>query len=687
MRKAMEELKADPEMVKAMKQYGIDMNMIDKALNSTGENFSGSYYEFEEFMTPKKNVERINSIPKKALTNSELRGYLLKTEKCVDASFSGEDRQIADKLFSLAKSDPDTLANIASWLWMMGKYVPAVYTMGKACQIRPNVTNLNNYSAFLLMMGAEELALPILQKLNRENPKNSTILNNIGQAWFGLGDLDQAIKYLDSTIMIFATHSQANMTKSAIQQSKGDKAGAVQSMKQSIKEAYSPTKEEMLRKLGYIVEGKDLNNSALHLPPDPLGFNKWIETIPPFPKNLEEQMQLAQRWQDFYQNVLDEKTKLGEKAARLNIEYADSLVKRQKQLIANPYQNQYKEPYLSARANIVLKYYTDDKDGHNAGKEKMLTEKRTFTFNSMEAARKNAETKYEQLKRKYFDPIGEGQQRPAGNMCQEVFNTWNLYVNTANSELEAFTLDYLKFKSQKLEANAYFTQYITDLQPLIDFVETSKKIDFLVDLGNIRPVLGIGFTAGCVESEADKELVETYKLADWNDLHCDKDISFSVPYTGSFHFTCNSTTVNLDPLLIPFKTNFKQDLNTGELVNASASIGYGPVKTGAAYDFVKEKGSVQVEASQGIIDEKIGEAKAEAGVSGIVKVEFGKDGVTDFVMEAAGKIKIGNDNVIVSGDANVKWSWEAGGSGEAKGTIDSKVVQNVIKISNAIKSN
>ena len=687
MQKMMQQMQSDPEMQKAMKQFGMDSNTIEKMMNDNSSTGMGSYYEFDEFQVPKKNMERIISVPKQRLTNAGLPLYLTNVEKCIETSLSAENRKMVDLLYSISKSQPDTLANMASGLWISGLYIPATYLMGKACGLKPNVTNLNNYSAFLVMTGGEELALPILQKLNRENPKNGTILNNIGQAWFGLGDLDKAKSYLDSTTMIFATHSQANQTKCVIQESKGDKAGAVQSMKQSVKGAYTPTKEAMLRKLGYKVEGADLDNSALHMPADPLGFAKWMAIIPPFPKSYKEQMLLAKRWKDFYQEILDEQTKLQEKAGRLNAEYADSLVKRQKKFAANPYQNQFKEPYLSAKANKVLKYYTDDKDGHDATKAKMLAEEMKFTYNNMETYKNNAYKKYEQLKRKYFDPIGEGQPSPPGDMCKEVINIYNTWINAANTELEAYTFDYLRFKAQRLEANAYFTQFVTDLQPMIDFNETSMKLAFLVDLSNIKPLHDYqsNFAWGCIESELEEQHEETHKLADWDDLYCDRNITFSIKGIGSYNFTCNSTSVDLDPLILPFKASFKQNLNTGEFVNASGSVGYGPVKAGGDYDFVKEKGSVSVEVSGEVIDEKVGGVKVKAGVTGKATLEIDKNGISGLELEASGEAKIGNDAVKVTGEANVNWSWEAGGSGEAKGSIDSKALNTAIKAVNFIK--
>lgn len=689
MQKMMQQMKSDPEMQKAMKQFGMDSNSIEKMMsgNQSTDAAAGSYYEFDEFQTPQKNMARINSIPKKLLPNSQIPNYLSSVQNCISASLKDENRKMVDLLLNKQGITSGDLANMASGLWISGNYLPATYIMGKACQLNPNVTNLNNFSAFLVMTGGEELALPILQKLNHENPENATILNNIGQAWFGLGDLDKAKTYLDSTTLIFATHSQANQTKCVIQESKGDKTGAIQSMKQSVKGAYTPTKEAMLRKLGYKVEGSDLDNSALHMPADPLGFAKWMALIPPFPKSYKEQMLFAPRWKDFYQEILNERTKLQEKAGRLNLEYADSLVKRQKKFAANPYQNQFKEPYLSARASKVLKYYTDDKDGHNAAKAKQISEEMKFTYENMETYKSNAYQKYEKLKRRYFDPIGEGQPSPPGDMCKEVINLYDSWVKSSNTELETYTLDYLKFKAQRLEANAYFTQYITDLQPMIDYNETSMKIAFLVDLGNIKPLLDYQsqFAWGCIESELEEAHEETHKLADWDDLYCDKNITFAIKGIGSYNFTCNSTSVNLDPLILPFEASFKQNLNTGEFVNASGKVGYGPVKVEGDYDFVKEQGSASVEVSGEVIDEKVGGVKVKAGMSGKATLEFDKDGISGFEMEASGEAKVGNDAVKVSGEANVNWSWEAGGSGEAKGTIDSKALNTAIKAVNLIK--
>src|SRR5258706_14920881 len=111
-----------------------------------------------------------------------------------------------------------------------------------------NMDNLNNYAAFLSMMGAEQAAIPILLYLNNKFPNNNTILNNMGQAWFGLGDMTASKKYLEAATELYPTHSMANLTLSKIYLSgpSPDTTKAKDALKRSISESYCADKEHDL---------------------------------------------------------------------------------------------------------------------------------------------------------------------------------------------------------------------------------------------------------------------------------------------------------------------------------------------------------------------------------------------------------------------------------------------------------
>ena len=692
MRKAMEEMQADPEMVEAMKQYGIDMKMVESSMDKVEKDGFGAYYEFEEFMTPKKDDARIASIPKKTLTSAELPAHLAKAEKRVDAAFQGDDRKIADQLLRKVSSfHPDSLAAIANGLWVTSNYLPAAYFMGKASQKDPNPDNLNNYAAFLVMLGGEDLALPILQKLNKEYPGNSTVQNNIGQAWFGLGDLDRAEKYLDSTIKTIAWHPQANMTKAVIQESKGDKAGAVESLKKSVQGGYSITKEDMLRKLGYQLEGKDVDED-FNMPADPLGFDKWIARIPRFPKNHKEQLDLINEWETYYKDIESEKQSLTGKLNRINQEVRAKMSKKgTNQADISKIIAMTKPPYLSAKANHLLNYYTDEKDGKFTYEYARIMEDFKKQADLQRSTRDEFLRLVEAENAKCQD--GEGKP-PCPPICPVIVPAYDNMINTQNTPLETCWNDFLDLWSTRLEAAAYYYQYSVSDQLLIEQNELRLKLEFIGYLGSIHPSPGPDMLIlSCLDDDSKKPA--SHKLAEWNDLHCDRNVTYAMPLTGYMKFTCNTTELHLEPLLLPFEVHYKENLETGQIISASAAVSIRreidktgvSVKVGAGYD--AEKGTVKLEGSVGtkiggvsIGDEKLGGMPGKIGATGGGFIEFDKNGVSDLGFKAGveGKpdLKYGeknNETDIRVGKVEVggKWSWNAGGSGVAKGTLNGSI--------------
>ncbi len=90
----------------------------------------------------------------------------------------------------------DEIGNAAAALWMAGRTQIALCLMAQVCgSDAGNIDNLSNYASMLTMAGAPETAIPILNNLNSRFRKNTTILNNLGQAWFAMGETEKAGKY------------------------------------------------------------------------------------------------------------------------------------------------------------------------------------------------------------------------------------------------------------------------------------------------------------------------------------------------------------------------------------------------------------------------------------------------------------------------------------------------------------
>jgi len=220
-----------PEEKKMMEEMGLKIPSFNEVPKVNDKQLADAY-EDETRIVPEKDGARIASISKIPLTNATLPAFLTAAQGKVITQLKPDSKSKGEEIYQLTKltynASAIAIGNTAANLWMLGKVELAIYVMGKACMDDPtNSDNLNNYAAMLSMCGAEQLSIPLLNTINKRFPQNSTILNNLGQAWFGLGDIDKAEKYIDSTIRIYAYHPQANITKAAIEESKGNTAAAV----------------------------------------------------------------------------------------------------------------------------------------------------------------------------------------------------------------------------------------------------------------------------------------------------------------------------------------------------------------------------------------------------------------------------------------------------------------------------
>ena len=218
------------------------------------------------------------------MSESEILAYLRKVHTEVERMIPTKEKADALEIYNDTKAktnSTDAIGNAASSCWMLGHSEKAVFIIGKVCldSIR-NTDNLNNYAAFLIMLGAEHAALPILKYLNYLYPKNSSIYNNLGQAWFGLGELEEANKFLDSATLLDPTHSTANETISQIHLSHGQTAKTIASLKASLKEVYDPEKHAQLTNLGYQITYSDLPPFNYPMMNDPFGLIPLINSLP-----------------------------------------------------------------------------------------------------------------------------------------------------------------------------------------------------------------------------------------------------------------------------------------------------------------------------------------------------------------------------------------------------------------------
>ena len=290
----------EDELAMLKKQVAL-MGGVNKNLSSMSDKTFQQAND-EEPLVPKRDVIRINSIPKKILTEAELSLFINNVHAQVEKFIPAEEKREAVKIYDETKSvwkSASAITNAATGCWLYGHWEKALYLQGRAClDNMKDPNNLNNYASYLTMTGAEHAAIPILLYLDNKYPNNSTIANNIGQAWYGLGDMNNAKKFLESATALYPSHSMANLTLSSIYKSQGDSGKAVAALQASIRKCYTSDKEEKLKDLGYEIDEDDIE-FPYPLDEDLLGIDPFWNEFPPIPGNVTECKMAEKQWEAF----------------------------------------------------------------------------------------------------------------------------------------------------------------------------------------------------------------------------------------------------------------------------------------------------------------------------------------------------------------------------------------------------
>jgi tetratricopeptide (TPR) repeat protein len=583
-----------------------------KPLSNVSEKQLQQIVEDDKRGVPRKDVARIALVPKKIFTDAELRSFIVKVHAAVDNKINTKSKTLALQIYQATKakySSVRAVANAACGCWIIGSPEVATWLMGKACIEDTNPDNLNNYAAFLTSTGAQHIALPILMKLNKEFPGNNTILNNIGQAWFGLGDMEQSEKYLDSAIHFFGYHSQANYTKCLIEESKGNTTEAIAALKRSIKLAYSSEKNNKLRKLKGKMTVEDLT-WYFNKPPDPLGLEKFL--IPEYPKSADERDKLEPQWKKFRDNCRKEKEQLEIKIKKLKTEEDAKGQQRIEEMIDLAYKgvnpvNKVLPPFFT-KAVRMMQLQAEGIDGYMGIPKKNL-EKGVQVATRISELSMELSKAMKDLSEKYEDRFGEGRDNPDQEYCTQKRKLNTTYLSEANSLLEEVQDERLKYVAKKVNDDAYFGQFMAISETAVEIAKLTAKAEFL----NALVSLQVEFAGdGCYATGMGRG-----KLSDFDEMHCDNHVELNMVIV-KMEFDCNKSKMEYDAVFI--RGEQVDDLNTGKIISGTAEIGIN-VGIGNATHI----GPI--------------EAGVKAGVGAFV--EYGENGITDFGPTAVVKGELG----------------------------------------------
>ena len=318
MNKLMDDAMKDmgPEEKAEMKKMmgGIMPTLMDKNAKAA------DYTEFtsNKQLLPKKDVIKLNILPKKRLSSTEVAPYAGNLyNKLVTKGDAAEIAVI--KSITAKASTSAQLENAAVLCMLQGHPQAAMAIAAKSVQADArNLNAQNNLASLLTQYGYPEQAIPVLNKLADDVPSNTTVLNNMAYAWLGLGETDSARIYSGMAIRINPANTEAMLCGGLMEELFGDPIKANDAYVESLKSNLNPFTEKLLTnnngqdKIEKIDFDKVRKAIAIYeyFPKD------WIK-IPDFSDNVngyENDMRIKNSYGEMLE-TLDEKIKALEDAA------------------------------------------------------------------------------------------------------------------------------------------------------------------------------------------------------------------------------------------------------------------------------------------------------------------------------------------------------------------------------------
>ena len=581
----------DKKMMDSMGFKMPNMKSIQKKVSGVSDAQLKKAFEDDMRIVPQKDDARIAAIFK-PLAEADIAAYINSIQNKMALLLNEGERSMCQNIYRYIQSNSknsNEAGNMAIGLWIAGTPATAMFTLGKICTTTPgNTDNLSNYAAMLSMMGGQHLAIPLLNHLNKKFPQNSTLLNNLGQAWLGLGELTKSEKYLDSAIRFFANHPQAKLTKAAIEESKGNIAKAIAALKISIKHSYTTEKEDRLRKLGYEMNIKDI---SLPFKPgtDPLGLADFRR--PEYPTTLSQLISLKPLWEKF------------------NNDCAATLAKLQVEQNA-VYEN-YAKDISSMKLNLA-------KPLHIKKASLNLNEIKTFYENKFKRLGEQHKALTEELQQIDLTRKRAAPEAP----CEAHLEAENDYIKKYNEKKKAFDEEFLEVSRHFYNDMAYWSQYTSISKTQFELVVLEFKTDWITKLKEYQPLLS-----------SDKEQLECAamekaipgKLSDFDVVACNYNDTMDLKVIV-FYQNCSRMTSKLNLKFVEY-TRYDNFLRAEGDTYMSSTI-----KLSVEKGFDKLKGDY-------------GPLKLEAKIGAAIELEFDREGLKDVTLSVEAKAGIGHNTL------------------------------------------
>jgi hypothetical protein len=304
---------------------------------------------------PVRDEARINALPKEILSAEQLIKEISTYKLTVEKSISPAAMQEANSFIKSAKDDALAISRSAIVAWYKNSPSLALYLSLKAAELNAEEPEiLNTAGAILNLQGFEHKALPLLQYLYQEIPDNSTVLNNIGQSYFGLGEMKLAEEFFLKCIAQEKHHTEANKSLGMMYMVAGKITQARVCFQNSLKGGYSETAYAGAEKAGDFDPMKIYEEVANRY--GKIGyFNSYEYRIPRLPEEVTEVPELQPKHWSFRFKLETE----GKQYEQLYLKSIQNVQKRTKEFVQKQTSSgvTYVTSPLMLHASRIIQYY------------------------------------------------------------------------------------------------------------------------------------------------------------------------------------------------------------------------------------------------------------------------------------------------------------------------------------------
>lgn len=202
----------------------------------------------DKISLPPKNGKLLASIPVKTLSTNELVIYVSNIQTKLQQQ-KANSKEIATATRLMQKYPVSNHHNLALLFFAKKQYVSSLYVLCSVIKKNPaNSLALNNFAAVLNHVGFPHKSIPVSQHVLANAAQSAMVNNNLGQAYFRLGDIDNAIRFLSAATRIEPFHIEANATQGYINEARGNSTAAAQQYGNSMKGGYNKAAAEGLKR-------------------------------------------------------------------------------------------------------------------------------------------------------------------------------------------------------------------------------------------------------------------------------------------------------------------------------------------------------------------------------------------------------------------------------------------------------